>query len=169
MQQRICRVCVVFTALLLIVATPVMTFSQDGPVVTARVVKAGIFTPPTGLTKPVDVLLRELGFLDCCSGPSCVPYSFNFCMDVAVKCHVQGRYTDSLAFVMRACEIKTTPAALYLRALDELALDLCDDAASTVVQLKALPNQGTDFGWLREKLSSPLTARLKALFEALSP
>lgn len=165
MQHPICRVCGLFGALILIVSTPVLTFSQDAPVANAPIVKPGIFVPPTGLTKPVDVLLRELGFLDCCSGPSCVPYSFSFCMDVAIKCHVQGRYTDSLAFVVRACEIKTTPAALYLRALDELALNLCDEAASTVVHLKALPNQGSDFGWLREKLSSPLTVKLKALFE----
>ncbi|MDB5338806.1 MAG: hypothetical protein JWN70_4425 [Planctomycetaceae bacterium] len=161
MPQLACRTRCLLIATMLSLSTPAWNFAQVGPGPGPSVVKPGIFVPPTGLTKPVDVLLRELGFLDCC----CVPYSYSFCMDVAIKCHVQGRYTDSLAFVVRACEIKTTPAALYLRALDELALNLCDDAASTAMQLKTLPSQGADFGWLREKLSSPLAVRLKALLE----
>ena len=163
MKQLIHRPIGIGLALLVILSTTEVSFGQGGPAVVPTVIKTGIFMPPTGLTKPVNVLLRELGYLDCCTVASCVPYSYNFCMDVAIKCHVQGRFTDSLAFVRRACEIKTTAPALYLRALNELALNLCDDAASTVVQLNALPNQGIDFGWLREKLSSPLTVRLNAL------
>ena len=149
---------------LVVMSVPVLCLAQDpAPVV----VKPGIFVPPAGLTKPVELLLRELGFLDCCSPAPCIPYSHNFCMEVAIKCHVQGRYVDSLAFVARAAEIRTTPAALYLRALNELALNHCDEAAATVVQLNNLPSMGSDITWLREKMSSPLTVRFKALYEAV--
>lgn len=161
-------------ALILTISIPVLSYAQDPPapdgvvpVVVPVIVKPGIFVPPTGLTKPVDVILRELGFIDCCSPPPCIPYSYNFCMEVAIKCHVQGRYVDSLAFATHAAAIRTTPAALYLRALNELAVNQCDDAATTVVQFNALPSMGSDITWLREKLSSPLTVRLKALFEAI--
>lgn len=158
----------ILVAAMLTLAMPVINHAQEGPVVPRpETVRSNVFTPPAGLTRPADVLLRELGFLDCCSNASCVPYSYNFCMEVAIKCHVQGRYADSLAFVVRATEIRTTPAALWLRALNELALNQCDDAATTVTQFKSLPGTGVDFGWLREKLSSPLTVRLKALFEAI--
>lgn len=161
------RTSALLVASILTLSMPDLNFAQEAPAPESVVVRPGIFVPPTGLTKPVDVLLRELGFIDCCSATPCVPYSYHFCMEVAIKCHVQGRYVDSLAFVARATEIRLTPASLFLRALDELALNQCDAAAETVVQLKALPSQGTDFGWLREKLSSPLTVRLKALFEAV--
>ena len=162
-------------AMVLTLCLPVLSYSQDPPapagvapvIVTPVIVKPGIFEPPPGLTKPVDVLLRELGFVDCCSPPPCIPYSYNFCMEVAIKCHVQGRYTDSLAFVSHAAAIRITPAALYLKALNELAVNECDAAATTVVQFNALPSLGSDITWLREKLSSPLTVRLKALFEAV--
>lgn len=161
------RTSALLVASILTLSMPDLNFAQEAPAPESVVVRPGIFQPPTGLTKPVDVLLRELGFIDCCSATPCVPYSYHFCMEVAIKCHVQGRYVDSLAFVARATEIRVTPASLFLRALDELALNQCDSAAETVIQLRALPSQGTDFGWLREKLSSPLTVRLKALFEAV--
>ena len=153
-------------ALVVMMAVPVLSFAQN-PVGPHTTVKPGIFVPPAGLTKPVDVLLRELGFVDCCSPAPCIPYSHNFCMEVAIKCHVQGRYADSWAFAARAAEIRMTPAALYLRALDELALNQCDEAAATVVQFNNLPSMGSDITWLREKMSSPLTVRFKALFEAI--
>ena len=145
-------------ALVVMMAVPVLSFAQN-PVGPQTTVKPGIFVPPAGLTKPVDVLLRELGFVDCCSPAPC--------MEVAIKCHVQGRYADSWAFAARAAEIRMTPAALYLRALDELALNQCDEAAATVVQFNNLPSMGSDITWLREKMSSPLTVRFKALFEAI--
>lgn len=88
-------------------------------------------------------------------------------MEVAIKCHVQRRYVDSLAFVQRALELRETPAALYLKALDELATNHCDEAAATVLRFKATVAGRTDFEWLREKLSSPLTVRLNELFEEL--
>ncbi len=167
MQHLSYRTSGLFVASILTLSMPGLNFAQELPAPAPVIVRPGIFQPPTGLTKPVDVLLRELGFIDCCSVAPCVPYSYHFCMEVAIKCHVQERYADSLAFVARATEIRVTPASLFLRALDELALNECDAAAETVLQLKALPSQGTDFGWLREKLSSPLTVRLKALFESV--
>lgn len=132
----------------------------------AVVVPKALFEPPTGLTMPVEKLLWELGFLDTPT-PQCTPFGYRFCMEVAVKCHVQRRYVDSLAFVTRALELRETPAALYLKALDELATNHCDEAAATVVRFKATVAGRTDFEWMREKLSSPLTVRLKDLFEEL--
>jgi hypothetical protein len=148
--------------------TPCASFAQDEPLATPVIIKSGIFVPPTGLTKPVNDLLIELGYLDGITPITSIPYSHNFCMEVAIKCHVQGRYIDSLAFVMRATEIRTTHAALFLRALNQIALNRDDDVATSVSQFNGLRTTGTDITWLREKLSSPLTVRLKALFEAIA-
>lgn len=125
-----------------------------------------LFVPPEGLTKPVEKLLWELGYQDAPT-PQCIPFGYRFCMEVAVKCHVQRRYVDSLAFVRRALELRETPAALYLKALDELATNRCDDAVETVLKFKATVTGRSDIEWLREKLSSPLTVRLNDLFEEL--
>lgn len=132
----------------------------------AVTVSKPLFVPPAGLTKPVEKLLWELGFLDSPT-PQCTPFGYRFCMEVAIKCHVQRRYADSLAFVQRAVELRETSSALYLLALNQLAMNQCDEAAATVVRFKTTVAGRTDFEWLREKFSSPLTVRLRDLFEEL--
>lgn len=128
-------------------------------------VRTWSFDPPPGLTRPADVLLRELGFLDWCSPSTSVPYTYRFCMDVAIKCHAQGRYLDSYAFSKRAAEIYQSWGALYLRGLNELALNMGEAPAVTALQLKAVPPARSEHFWLREKFAGPLAVRLKMLLE----
>lgn len=126
-----------------------------------------LFVPPTGLTMDVRRLLWELGYLASPNSVANYPFTYRFCLEVAVKCHAQGRYTDSLAFIQRAVSIRPTTSALYLQALNEVALDLSDNAVMTLRRLSAPETIKIEYEWLREKMSSPLTVRINLLLEVL--
>jgi len=124
-----------------------------------------LFDPPDGLTIPAKQLLAELGIY---TGRECVPYTQRFCLDVAVNCYLQRRYKDSLAFAKQSIEFEATAAAVFIRALNELALGMCDDAQVSAALLKTLiPLDRGYYRVLRERFSSPRLVRLDLLIEAL--
>lgn len=130
-------------------------------------VSVPLFEPLDGLTMDMKQLLFELGYLDSPTSINCSPLTYRFCLEVAVKCHSQRRYADSRAFVRRAIAIRPTTSALYLQALDELALGLCDDAVVSLQRLRADDTVQVNYDWLREKLSSPLSVRANLILEAM--
>ena len=159
----------------IVMGTMGTAIGQDVPVPAAPgvldparvIVPSQLFVPPDGLTMDLKVLLWELGYLPSPDCATCQPLTYRFCLEVAVKCHVQGRFADSLAFTNRAVSIRATSSALYLHALNQLALGQCEDAVVTISRLKAPDTIRIDYNWMREKLSSPLTVQFNYLAEVL--